>query len=225
MGKQGKTIDMSRTVWGNVRVIERYGSDRKGAATWRCECLLNNCGKKFVTTGQQLRSGKTRSCGCLVAIKIRASRVTHGMAGSPEQSAYYHAKTRCTSPKCAKWKDYGGRGIEFRFASFEQFLAHVGRRPSELYTLERINVNGHYEIGNVKWATYSAQALNKRQREGRFTGVVSRPPFGACFQASISHEKKLRYLGSFPTARKAARAYNVAALRLRGPSAKLNVID
>lgn len=146
------------------------------------------------------------------------------MNGSPEQTAYYHAKTRCTSPKCAKWKDYGGRGIEFRFTSFQQFFAYVGPRPNDLYALERIDVNGHYEIGNVKWATYSAQAVNKRYREGRLIGVASRPPFGACFQAAICHERKLHYLGSFPTARKAASAYNEAALRLRGESAKLNVI-
>lgn len=81
---------------------------------------------------------------------------------TPEYSSYYHAKYRCTSPRCDKWAEYGGRGIQFRFESFEEFLAVVGPRPQGT-SLERIDCNGHYELGNVKWATKSEQMKNRRR--------------------------------------------------------------
>lgn len=51
--------------------------------------------------------------------------------------------------------------VEFRFESYEQFLAELGPRPEGM-TLDRIDPNGHYEPGNVRWATYAEQCRNKR---------------------------------------------------------------
>ncbi len=81
--------------------------------------------------------------------------------GTPEYLAFYNAKARCTNPKASEWKHYGGRGIEFRFTSFEQFLAEIGPRPPGL-SLDRKENNGHYEPGNVRWATRSEQIKNSR---------------------------------------------------------------
>lgn len=74
--------------------------------------------------------------------------------------------TRCRNPRCEHWPNYGGRGIAVcdRWAeSFEAFLADVGRRPTPQHTLDRKEVNGHYEPGNVRWATPKEQALNRRR--------------------------------------------------------------
>ena len=75
--------------------------------------------------------------------------------------AYQNAKYRCRNPKAHCFKDYGGRGIEFRFESFEQFLNCIGPKPDG-YTLERKDNAGHYEPGNVAWATRKSQARNRR---------------------------------------------------------------
>lgn len=78
-------------------------------------------------------------------------------------------KSRVVNHKSPYWKDYGGRGItvcERWRDSFVNFLNDVGRCPSGL-TLDRIDVNGHYEPGNVRWATWRQQALNKRPRLSR----------------------------------------------------------
>src|SRR5437016_5184126 len=84
-----------------------------------------------------------------------------------EYAAYQHAKYRCTNPNSEVWKDYGGRGIKFLFASFEQFFAELGPRPSPQQSLDRWpNPNGNYEPGNVRWATYSEQSKNQRKRTG-----------------------------------------------------------
>ena len=90
-------------------------------------------------------------------------KTTHGMFRAPEYAAYKDAKRRCNNPTNARWTSYGGRGIEVRFLSFEDFYAHIGKRPEGDYSLERIDNDGHYEKGNVKWATRSEQQHNKRQ--------------------------------------------------------------
>jgi hypothetical protein len=93
---------------------------------------------------------------------------THGLSYSPEYMAYQNAQQHCTNPKAAKYANYGGRGIEFRFTSFEQWYAELGPRPvtpvgRSVYSVDRKNVNGHYEPGNVRWATKSEQGFNKRR--------------------------------------------------------------
>lgn len=76
------------------------------------------------------------------------------------------AKQRCTNPACNQYVDYGLRGIEFRFPSIragtEWVLMNIGPRPEGRYSLDRIDNNRHYEPGNLRWASYSEQARNKR---------------------------------------------------------------
>jgi len=78
-----------------------------------------------------------------------------------EYMAFYRAKDRCTNPKNKSWKYYGGRGIKFRFASFEEFFRELGPRPKG-FVLDRKDNEGHYEKGNVRWATRSESNRNKR---------------------------------------------------------------
>lgn len=80
---------------------------------------------------------------------------------SPEYQAYQDAKHRCTNEGSAKWQSYGARGIKFMFSSFKEFLDVLGPRPDGM-TLDRINNDGNYEAGNVRWATPSQQCANRR---------------------------------------------------------------
>lgn len=74
-------------------------------------------------------------------------------------------RERCRSPKHHAYHDYGGRGIRVcdRWnSSFSAFAEDMGQRPSAAHTLDRINSNGNYEPGNVRWATAKQQANNRR---------------------------------------------------------------
>lgn len=73
---------------------------------------------------------------------------------------------RCFNPRHPKYKDYGGRGITVceKWRSFEGYFADTGLRP-EGRTLDRIDVNGNYEPGNVQWATPKQQRQNQRRWE------------------------------------------------------------
>lgn len=83
---------------------------------------------------------------------------------------YHEAKRRCTIHHHKRFKDYGGRGIEFNFISFEQFKNHLGPRPTN-FELDRINNDGNYEIGNVRWVDFSTQQKNKRKYKNNTSGV------------------------------------------------------
>lgn len=76
------------------------------------------------------------------------------------------AKHRCTCSRTPAFKHYGGRGIEFRFATPEAFtrwvLDNLGPRPSLDHSIDRIDNDGHYEAGNLRWATKVEQMNNRR---------------------------------------------------------------
>lgn len=103
---------------------------------------------------------------------LERSLVTLGIYGlasggckSTEWRAYYNAKDRCTRPNNISYPYYGGRGIQFLYESIEQFIADVGFRPSPQHSLDRINNDGHYELGNCKWSTGTEQISNRRIKQ------------------------------------------------------------
>ena len=89
----------------------------------------------------------------------------HNTKNSGTYRSFHAAKRRCKSNL-----DYVSRGIEFRFTSFKEFLSLVGERPEGM-TLERMDNDGHYESGNVKWATRKEQQNNRRPKKSKLTGT------------------------------------------------------
>jgi hypothetical protein len=84
-----------------------------------------------------------------------------GVKNNPEllrtRNSFYKAKQRC---KLGAKHHPAYENVEFKFSSFQEFLDEVGIRP-EGCTLDRINTLGHYEHGNVRWATAKEQAANR----------------------------------------------------------------
>jgi len=160
-------IDISGQRFGKLTVQEWAGRSTGRKALWNCLC---DCGKTSTATGNQLRSGKTKSCGCLRAEEAR-SRMTHGQAGPTRRTSLYNRwilmRRRCNNPSAADYPRYGGRGIRVCAEwqkSFEAFAAYVGDPPGQGYSIDRINNDGNYEPGNVRWATASEQAFNRRPK-------------------------------------------------------------
>jgi hypothetical protein len=153
-----KRLQLEGQKFGRLFVLEKV--TLSGQARFLCQC---DCGKQKVVRGASLTYGQTTSCGCLNKERCRLRNTTHGMTRTPEWNSFCGAKNRCQNRKCQDYLLYGGRGIEFRFSTFEEFYEHIGPRPKGM-SLDRINNNGHYEIGNVRWATPQEQVRNTRSR-------------------------------------------------------------
>lgn len=158
--------DITGNVYGRLTVVSYAGqAHRTAAQKWNCLC---QCGNKVAIASGSLKNGSTQSCGCLHKEATIKTHTTHGEASKPaggitsEYRIYCCAKGRCNNPTDHAFPNYGGRGIEFRFDSYKDFIGVVGRRPSTRHTLDRIDVNGHYEAGNLRWATWHQQGRNRR---------------------------------------------------------------
>lgn len=92
--------------------------------------------------------------------------LAHGLSKHPLYKLWQNVKDRCSNPKNPYFHNYGGRGITMHpdlASSFPAFLAAVGERPSPLHTLDRMNNDLPYQLGNLQWATKREQANNQRK--------------------------------------------------------------
>lgn len=140
--------------------VVRRGESKTTAAFWVCIC---DCGSESVVRGVYLRTGRTKSCGCLHRESITAIQTTHGMFGSGTYRSWVAMRNRCYQKSNISYGNYGGRGIRVcgRWDLFENFYADMGDRPAGM-TLDRKRVNEDYGPTNCKWSTRLEQNNNKR---------------------------------------------------------------
>lgn len=133
-----------------------------GHRKWPCKC---QCGTERLVAGPSLARGVSQSCGCLHREIASQAATKHGGGGSAEYRVWKHMRGRCRDPNDTRYADYGGRGISIcaRWDDFALFLLDVGPRPSPSHSIERLDVDGNYEPGNVVWATAKEQARNTRK--------------------------------------------------------------
>jgi hypothetical protein len=134
--------------------------DRVKRDYYLCRC---DCGTEKVVFMGNLRSGKSKSCGCLRDQLSRLHNITHGMSYSDEYKIWHGMRTRCKNPNAIGFANYGAAGIivcERWDNSFNAFYEDMGPRPSKDHSVDRINNEGNYEPGNCRWATGVEQSNN-----------------------------------------------------------------
>lgn len=102
----------------------------------------------------------------------------HGLSKTPEYKAWAGMKSRCLNPNATGYENYGGRGITIHekwINNFPEFLKYVGQKPSSFHVIDRINNNGNYEPGNIRWATKNQSLGNTRNSNYRESFVLYGP--------------------------------------------------
>lgn len=160
------TRDLSGKIFERLFVVRPLRRTKSRHVVWECHCV---CGALVEVVGAKLTNGHTRSCGCLQAEITGRINYKHGLSHTIKEYGVWKAmRQRVSNPNFEGYANYGGRGIRVcsRWDSFENFLADMGPCPQGL-TLERKDVNGHYEPSNCVWATRTEQSRNQRRHAGK----------------------------------------------------------
>jgi len=129
----------------------------KAKKGYKCLCLGCKQTTRVIRLAS-LRAGSTLMCRS-------CSRKASKKERPPEYSVWVGMNQRCHNPSSKDYPNYGGRGIEVCSLwrkSFEAFYMHVGSRPDPKYTIDRVDTNGNYEPGNVRWLSRTEQNRNQR---------------------------------------------------------------
>lgn len=144
----------------------KSGHSNLSKRKWLCNC---DCGLNVLIAEESLKSGNTKSCGCLKVETAAKQMTTHGLKSHPLYSTWQTMKQRCYNKNTESYGNYGERGIEVYtewrtcFESYVNYIeTNLGCNPSSGYTLDRIDNNKGYFPGNLQWASKKAQQRNRR---------------------------------------------------------------
>jgi len=159
-----KLIDLSGHRFERLLVIAKGKAKYGTRAFWRCRC---DCGNEIVVSAQSLRTGATKSCGCLSSEMTSLRNEKHGFAKKEKlYDVWKSMRQRCCNKRNKNYQNYGGRGIsvcdEWKdYIVFRSWALGNGYRDG--LSIDRVDVNGNYEPSNCRWASDLVQANNTRR--------------------------------------------------------------
>lgn len=200
------------TVFNRLTIIEETEKHIYPSGDTRrkfiAQCSCGSPPKAYLIN--ELRSGHTKSCGCL----DYEQKVTHGMHKHRAYQCWADMKTRCDCKDNKYYSYYGGRGITYcdKWKTFEGFWEDMSENYSDDLTLNRRDNDAEYCKENCKWDTNNFQGHMKRKKKGtifEYFGLTNNRV--GTVTARIKIDKQAVYLGSYATEKQAAKAYDDAA--------------
>lgn len=193
-----KLVDRVGQRFGKLTVLEQAGRNTLKKVLWKCVC---DCGKETITVSGSLVTGNTTSCGCVIP------NFKHGGWKNSSYNSWRAMVRRCTNPQDKDYKRYGEKGVSVcqEWIDYATFRDAMGE-PSGTETLDRIDPAGNYEPGNVRWASPTTQARNKKIPKTSKTGVTGVLFHSNKYYAAITVQKKKYYSKMCNTVEEAAAA-------------------
>lgn len=157
-------IDLTGQRFGRLVVIG-IGERKAGRIAWECKC---DCGNTKNITGQSLKAGLARSCGCLRKEIARKKATKHLLCGTRLYYAYDNMKRRCYDKKSDHYKWYGaeGKGLCPEWSGKDGFQRFADWSLANGYTdeltIDRIDNTKGYSPDNCRWVTPKENCRNKR---------------------------------------------------------------
>ena len=152
-----------------LTLVEVIGKNKYSQIKCRYKC---DCGNYVIALHSNVKSGNTKSCGCLKSKTTADRNKKHGLSKTPIYFLWKAMKQRCLNPNNKDYYHYGGRGvgiceawmdfINFYNDMYEAYIKHEKLYGHKNTTLDRIDVNKDYEPSNCRWTTWSIQNTNKR---------------------------------------------------------------
>lgn len=173
MGKPIAIQFSEKRKWGRLTPIKFVRNDFTSGGQKRPIWLFRcDCGVDVETRAYSVISGTTLSCGCHAIDAGRAASTTHGATiggHTPEYKTWRNMLTRGRNPNIDNAEHYVLKGVTVAEEwlpggdgkGFERFLAHIGPKPSNEHSLDRIDNDSNYEPGNVRWASPKEQMANR----------------------------------------------------------------
>lgn len=220
-----KKIDIKGKVFGRLTVLEEAGKNKGGDLKWLCLC---ECGNKKAILGYNIKSGHTKSCGCITKERLKEKNTTYGLSSHPLYNTWKGMQARCLNPSTPKYKYYGGRGVTVceKWLDINNFIKDMYPSYKKGLQLDRIDNDKGYSKDNCRWVTRQQNNSNTRPRKGssKYKGVSFNTHISK-WTAQIVKNGKHYPLGTFISEVEAAIAYNNKAYELNGKHAYLNKIE
>lgn len=148
--------------WTVLELAERRRSGKTMTLYWKCRC---DCGTVKIIRGGNLKTGNTKSCGCINAERNFTNYIVHGQKGTRLYRIWNGIKNRCTNANDESYKRYGARGISICDEWANDFMAFhdwaIENGYSDNLSIDRIDNNGNYEPSNCRWADNKTQCRNR----------------------------------------------------------------
>lgn len=180
--------------------------------TQRVAMFECSCGSTFRRRIQDIKNSNNPSCGCVIRDILKARNTKHGLSKHPMYKLWKGIRSRCYNKNRWDYIHYGGRGIKMSdeflndVVSFIHYLTSIDGYGVDGYSIDRIDNNGNYERGNLRWVSQSIQMSNQRKRINCSSKYVGVKKDNNKWSATVCHKYKDNYIGSFDTPEEAAKA-------------------